>query len=236
VLDDRAPERRTIIASALKTLLLPRSVRPRAIRFGVLRGTVAQIDTASNTQLWLGLWEREVQGWMRRFTANARTIIDAGAGKGAYTAYFLRGTRAAHVVAIEPDPAERRALRAALALNGISPDNPRLSIVELPVGATADGRTTTLDAIPIGEGPCFVKTDIEGAEAEALRGAPNLLARSNVSWLIETHALALEQRCIATLSATGYETRVIQPAWWRVLVPETRPAAHNRWLVAFRRC
>jgi hypothetical protein len=78
-----------------------------------------------------------------------------------------------------------------------------------------------------------VKVDVEGAELQVLEGARDLLGRGGVSWIVETHSLELERECIRVLESCRLRVRVVEPAWWRVAVPETRPIAHNRWLVAY---
>lgn len=65
-----------------------------------------------------------------------------------------------------------------------------------------------------------------------LAGAAKLLARGGITWIIETHSLALEQTCVRLLESHGLTVRIVSPAWWRFAVPEARPIAHNRWLVA----
>jgi hypothetical protein len=77
-----------------------------------------------------------------------------------------------------------------------------------------------------------VKADVEGAEADVLRGADAFMRRGGVAWLIETHSAPLEAECLAILRGRGYDPRVITPAWWRVVVPEARPIPHNQWIVA----
>lgn len=73
---------------------------------------------------------------------------------------------------------------------------------------------------------------MEGAEVDVLAGAQALLMERGVSWLIETHSQMLEEQCIDCLANAGYETHIIPNAWWRKILPERRPLAHNRWLFA----
>jgi hypothetical protein len=76
--------------------------------------------------------------------------------------------------------------------------------------------------------PGFVKIDIEGGEAEALKGADLVLSRMP-SFLIEVHSAELERECDGMLRAWGYKPIVVsQRSWLR----DYRPLDHNRWLVA----
>jgi hypothetical protein len=76
--------------------------------------------------------------------------------------------------------------------------------------------------------------DVDGAEAEILKGASLLNGLGGVRWLIETHSRDLERECVEQLKAAGFETRIIRNAWWRVLIPELRPVEQNRWLAAWK--
>ena len=76
--------------------------------------------------------------------------------------------------------------------------------------------------------------DVDGAEAEILKGATALNRMAGVRWLIETHSKDLERECVKQLEAAGFENRIIRNAWWRVVIPELRPIEHNRWLAAWK--
>ena len=65
-------------------------------------------------------------------------------------------------------------------------------------------------------------------------GARALLAHPKVHWIVEIHSKALETECLETFKSHGYETKVINDAWWRIFIPEQRPAEHNNWMVAYR--
>jgi hypothetical protein len=82
--------------------------------------------------------------------------------------------------------------------------------------------------------PCLIKVDVDGAEVDVLAGARMLNTQPGVRWLIETHSAELEAGCVRQLESFGFTTRIVPNAWWRVLVLETRPIAHNRWLVAWK--
>jgi hypothetical protein len=78
--------------------------------------------------------------------------------------------------------------------------------------------------------PDVVKMDIEGDEADALRGAENVIDHAR-AWIIEVHGLEQEHECMAVLTAFGYRTNIVLPRRW---LPDKRPIAHNRWIVAYR--
>jgi hypothetical protein len=216
----------------LKGLLLPSGRAPRRIRSGLLAGLRMEIDAADQSQRWLGLQERELYGWFRRFSEGIQTAIDVGANDGMYTLYFLAKTPARRVYAFEPSAESRRQLQINLELNGFA-ETGRLELVPKKVGAAEAGDSTTLDAlaervIP----PCLIKVDIDGGEVDLLRGAQRLLRRPQMRWVIEVHSKKLQERCAEVLTAENYRTRVVPNAWWRILLPELRPGELNHWLVA----
>jgi hypothetical protein len=103
------------------------------------------------------------------------------------------------------------------------------------VGDSDGARKVRLDSLASSvQLPCFIKMDVDGAEAEILEGAATLNGLGGVRWLIETHSKTLESQCIEQLKAAGFETRIIRNAWWRVFIPEQRPIEHNRWLAAWK--
>jgi hypothetical protein len=192
------------------------------------------LDLHHQMQLYLGLFEAELAPWLRAFASGAATAIDVGAGYGEYSLFVLVHSKAARVMAFEPEGEARSAFAANLKLNALErPD--RLVISDRMVGETCDARTTTLDSLAqVIKGPCFVKIDVEGHEVKVLRGSSKLLGMKDVSWIIETHAPGLEATCLSLLRAAGLEARIVYPAWWRAVIPENRPSIHNRWIVASR--
>jgi hypothetical protein len=190
-----------------------------------------EIDFDYQTQLFLGLHEREVQKWLLRRSPRYLAAADIGAGEGEYTLFFLKKTNARRVWTFEPSVECRTILARNLLLNGLE-DVGRLVLSTHFVGNDSDNQIS-LDSLesqmPL---PCLIKVDVDGGEADVLRSATKLLQQGNVDWLIETHSRELEGACQAILVDAGYNVRVIPNAWWRVIVPEMRPIPHNRWLVA----
>lgn len=222
--------------SPVKQLLFPPGLAPRAIKTGPFRGLKMELDLQGQTQLYLGLWEREVYPWLERLSQGIRTAVDIGSAEGEYLLYFLKRTNATRVFAFEPDPDCEPALSRNLELNGMDTANPRLMLSNHYVGRRTGPQMSSLDKIaPQILGPCMVKMDVDGQETEILAGAKSLLELNDVRWLIETHSVELERDCLAILQEAGYQTQIIPNAWWRMIVPEHRPGAQNRWLAATRR-
>jgi Methyltransferase FkbM domain len=227
------------VVSAIKNFVVPKGRTPRRILTGPFGGLTMNLDLTTQTQVFAGTFEREVQGWLQTFSADARTAIDVGTAEGEYSLFFLRKTGAQRVLAFEPMDSCRTRFRENLALNGLERDS-RLRISDKTVGAADSADMAKLDSIlDEVELPVVVKVDVDGAEMDVLRGAGKLIALPRVRWIIETHTPALEQECIEHMKAAGYWTRIVPNAWWRILLPEMREAAHrpenhNRWFIAAR--
>jgi hypothetical protein len=213
---------------------LPAGRAPRTILSGLFRGLRLHLDLRGEFQIWLGLYERETYPALRRMLSGCRSAIDLGAAKGDLTLHCLRQPGIERIVAVEPLDRERVQFAANLALNGLAAD-PRLHLHagfagrgEPPLWRTLDDLAADLPA------PVFLKIDIDGPESEVLADGHRLLSGRDCRLLIETHSPEAEAGCERQLRSLGYTVRIIRPAWWRSVLREQRPLAHNRWLAAWR--
>jgi len=126
------------------------------------------LDLAYQTQIFLGLAEREIYPALQKFSRDARTAIDVGTAFGEYVLFFLKRTPAKRIFAFEPEPQMLARLHNNLVLNGLEQD-PRLQFFSQFVGTTNDERTITLDSLVHQiEPPCIIKVDVDGAEINVL--------------------------------------------------------------------
>lgn len=208
---------------------------PRRVLSGPIRGMTLHLDPANQSQYILGLHERETYGWIRRLAAGAGSAIDIGAASGELVLYLLGRTEIPQVLAFDPDDVSRVQFAENLKINGLT-DDPRLTASHEYVRSAPGQGATTLDSLlPSLKLPCFVKIDVDGGETDILSGAAALLATRQARWLIETHSAELERECVRVLTESQYDVTIVRNAWWRVIIPEQRPIAHNRWLVALPR-
>src|SRR5262249_16009299 len=144
------------------------------------------------TQLYLGLFEREIYFWLHRSSDCIATAIDIGAAQGEYTLFFLKKTAAIKVYSFEPDSNAVFCLEKNVSLNGLY-GSERLQLSSRLVGLVdCDGETCLDSLLPSLSFPCLVKVDTDGAEVKILEGAKSLNSLSGVRWLIETHSPELE--------------------------------------------
>ncbi len=223
------------IVSKMKAYVVPQGNKVYAIKYGLVGGMKMNLDLRHQTQIYLGLSEREIYRALRRFSRDTMTAIDIGSAFGEYTLFFLQKTSARHVFAFDPDDGRRQKFYDNLLLNGFESD-PRLRFSPKFVGERDSGSTIKLDSlIDSIESPCVIKVDVDGAELSVLRGAVRLIGAHDVRWVVETHSRALETDCLEFFQEIGYQSQVVENAWWRRIVPEQRPIEHNRWLLASRR-
>ncbi len=226
--------RRIGFVSGLKNRFTPEERKPRKILAGPFQGIVMNLSLRTQAQFYAGLFERETHPWLQRLSKGVATAIDIGVAHGEHTIYFLTKTKAAHVLAFEPDESCIPFLRENLVLNGCRWSD-RLQISTKFVGASDAAQEISLDSLaPSVHSPCIVKMDVDGAEEQILQGANSFNSLPAVRWLIETHSKPLEIACERMLKDAGFETRIIPNAWWRVFIPERRPGGHNRWLAAWK--
>jgi precorrin-6B methylase 2 len=223
--------------TALKPLLkrlLPAGRSLRRPLFGMFRSVQLHLDLASETLIWLGLYERETHRHLQRLASESASCVDIGAGKGELVCWWLRHFPGQAVVAVEPNPVEIDILRANVAAN-FSSAPAALSIWPGFAGPGAPDRNRPLATLCAGlSDPIFIKIDIEGAEQALLENAAEFLADHPCRLLIEVHGAAVEEACLAVLRRSGYQVEIVNFAWWRAFLREHRPLAHNRWLIARR--
>jgi Methyltransferase FkbM domain len=218
--------------SVVKKMLLRSGRKPRKVRLGLFRNLTLNLDMRSDAQVLFGLWERETYSRIRKAAHGCQWMVDVGSGKGELCVFFARHSSAQKVVCIDPDAGEIERMLYNLELNGES-DSQKVSVLKKFVGTSRDSQFVELDGLQLGQGEKgFVKIDVEGAELDVLKSGTRLLKNRNVDLVIETHSSQLESDCVGLLEGHGYDCQILPNAWWRLVIPEGRPAAHNRWLWA----
>jgi hypothetical protein len=223
------------LISDLKNVIVSPQRKPRRILAGPFSDIVMGLSLRTQSQVYLGLFEKEIHPWLNRLSNGIETAIDIGAAHGEYTLYFLTKTKATKVFSFEPDVSLFPSLKENLRLNGLDQSR-RLEISAKFLGFSDTDQETRLDSLATSvDAPCLIKMDVDGAEAQILNGAETINALPDVRWIIETHSRELELLCERILTAADFQTRIIPNARWRVFVPEQRPIEHNRWLAAWKR-
>lgn len=215
------------VKSSLKTLVFGEGMRPRKVFLGAGRGLRVMVDPAVQSQRLLGLAEVEVSGVFTRFARGARTFCDVGASDGWYCLLAKKHNPGIGVIAFEPEAPLGALAREHFALNRIAAGE--VAWREEFCGTEGAGLDEALRGL---ERPIFIKMDIEGGELDALRSGLATIRERQCFLLVETHSTLMEEECKKLLEAAGYAVRIIPKGWYRRWIPETRPLAHNHWMVA----
>ena len=213
-----------------KLLRLPLNLLPKktivTVVSGKSRGKKWIVGSADHGA-WLGTYESEKQFAFSRFVRQGMVVYDIGAHVGVYTilASTLVGVEG-RVIAFEPLPHNLFYLHKHLKINSVN----NVSVIEtalsdksslstFAVGQTSSmGRldssgsltvqSFTLDEIihlhklPI---PEIIKMDIEGGEADALKGAAQLLSKTSPIIFLATHGEAVREECRTFLASLAYD-------------------------------
>lgn len=215
----------------IKRRFLGAGARPMRILSGPGAGMWMRLDPSCQTQRYLGLDERELAAWLKRWVPKVRSCIDVGANDGYYTLAFL-ASGVERVIACEPGPVVESLIGNAR-LNGWDLGD-HLTVVRSLIGR-GEGcvrLAKLLEGLPR---PILVKVDVDGAEVDVLESASGAESLEDVYWIVETHSGDLERACIDWFVARGQHARVVKNAWWRCLIPELRVATQNRWLLSVGR-
>jgi hypothetical protein len=222
------------LLSKIKSRVVPRGTKPRRIAFGLYSGLRMELDLMSRTQLYLGLWERETYPYFRKAASRCSWAVDIGAGQGELSMFLLRHSPCRKIYAFEPQQSETKVLARNLQMNGLSAGD-RLLVSNQFVGSSNNSGCVSLDSLQLTRNQRgLIKIDVDGAEMEVLKGGEELLQTAPIDLVLETHSPELEADCADFLKKRGFKSELINNAWWRAIVPETRPIPHNRWLWATR--
>ena len=208
---------------------LPLRLIPDGLVLPILQGPLKGkrwIAASSNHGCWLGTYELHKQLLVARAIAPGMTVYDVGANVGLYTllASVLAGP-AGKVHAFEPVPRNFEILEQHVRINRIqnvfatraavaSGSGLRSFAVagDYAMGHLAEQgdfqvRTLTLDGYFRDTGspaPAVIKIDVEGAEAEVLRGGHQLLLNYQPTIFLATHGRAAHDECCGLLESAGY--------------------------------
>jgi len=216
----------------LKNILIPNETREYQILGGIAKGCKMRMNLRNRLQRWIGLDERELLRPLKRLIATSKSLVDVGANDGFYTISFL-ASGAECVVACEGSTAVSEELRTNAKANGHEPGH-RFRLLNACIGDEL-GNLPLRDVLADVPHPVLVKLDVDGVEVSVLKSAEGHPLLNSVSWILEVHSPELEQACIEWFHSHNYSTRIIDNAWWRKIVPETRLIAHNRWVEALPR-
>jgi FkbM family methyltransferase len=199
------------------------------IRHGMAAGLRWQRHHRYVNGYWIGHYELPIQEALKRELKPGHTFFDIGAHAGFFTVAAARLVGAGgRCIAFEPSPDNCLNIREQIAVNSLdqcSVVNEAISdsvgsaffsfaahgVATAHLGEAKRGerqlpvKVTTLDDICARFGrPDFIKMDIEGGEATALKGASHTLRNLRPNWLIELHGPECEREIKVLFQEAGY--------------------------------
>jgi FkbM family methyltransferase len=217
-----------------RALRLPLRLVPKEAEVRILQGPLQGkrwIAGSSNHGCWLGSYEAEKQRKIIEFIRPGMVCWDVGANVGFYTLLFAElVSGGGRVFAFEPFRPNVELLRRHVEMNRYQ--NVRIFPCALggfdgeakfdpgsgaSMGHIATGgllkvpcsRADTLLTAGEVEAPDVIKIDVEGAEAELLCGARELLRIRRPIIFLATHGDSVHARCLDLLGAAGYQVTAI---------------------------
>jgi len=209
------------------------------INVGPAAGLRFEVSLPNDKPVWTGVYEREFTTTIVEHIKPGDVCYDIGGYRG-YMSGAMALAGAGKVIAFEPLPANQRALRRLCELNPQLPVNiiavalgsedgtallkvmhdasmGKLSNSSFQSEATAlsemsvtvrkiDSLLQTREIPP----PDVVKIDVEGAEADVLTGAREMLRVSRPTMFLEAHGGVLEEACSQQLVQLGYKIRRLE--------------------------
>ena len=216
--------------ATLKRALLPSGRKIRRLPCGMGRGLRMEVDFSCQTRLYLGLYETELNRHLRQLCHPGFAGFDVG-GQFGYDALLMAKLTGGPVVSVECDPFAVERMERNFAANPSM--GQRLLAWSAAAASTTRERIGTITLDDLAERtfvPDVVKIDIEGAEADALRGSERILAGRRPGLLVEVHNPDVEETCLEILGSNGYHVTIVNR---RRVLGDYRPTGHNRWLVGF---
>lgn len=215
---------------SLLKALLPNHALALPILRGPFRGAIIRLNPRHSLRKVFGVYEHELNRWLKRAVQTVKVVYDVGANDGYFTygcAQALRRyNKKGHVIAFEPLLADEsfQTLRLGGSQNHYS--GITFEFIPLFVGSATDEMTTTLDRIHMDrpglrDQPTLIKVDVEGAEVEVLKGAKELLKEPH-QWVVEVHGSQLMAPVLDSFRQAGRAVSIYEPKPHWLLGPELR--------------
>lgn len=216
------------LVRGLKNVLVANEIRLHRVLFGFAAGARLPLNFHNQAHIVLGMYEKEVRELLEQAVRAETVLYDVGAGYGYYVIAVGRKASSGYVYAFEADPPTLEYLAQAIEANHLES---RVDVVPAFVSSSEGPGQVSLDGFVAAGSPRepdLLKIDVEGAEADVLRGAMKLVQSSRPVLFIETHSQEVDEECQKLLADLGYEMTFIEHTG----IKEARTLDFNRWIWA----
>jgi FkbM family methyltransferase len=215
-----------------KSLRFPLSVLPKTTVLSIMQGPgkgMKWIVGSGVHGMWLGSYEADKQQILADIPLEGTTVLDIGANVGFFSILLSRlvGPKG-KVIAFEPLPRNIDFINQHIQLNKLEnitvyaaavgektgvmrfDSSPCHSQGRLALTGDLEVPVITLDSLSKLDNPVsFVKIDVEGAEADVLRGSESFFKSNRPIILLATHGRKEADDCQKILSDYGYSLTII---------------------------
>ena len=215
-----------------KSLRFPLSLLPNTTVISIMQGPVKGMKWIVGSGvhgMWLGSYEADKQQILADIPLEGTTVLDIGANVGFFSILLSRlvGSKG-KVIAFEPLPRNLDFINRHIQLNKLEnitvyaaavgektgvmrfDSSPCHSQGRLAPSGDLEVSTITLDSISELNNPVsFVKIDVEGAEADVLRGGKSFFKSNRPIVLLATHGQKKADDCQKILIDYGYSLTII---------------------------
>ena len=208
------------------------------MRRGPFRGSVFLANPQHSLRYIWGLYEHELNPWLKKVVPKTGMLFDVGANHGYFSfgvaAHWRRMKRTGCIVAFEPQDSVVQRMLESRSLNQLSEED--LIIHQTMVGHCVSEQATCLNSVlaslphPMRNVPTLVKIDVEGAELEVLAGATHMITAGNF-FCVEVHSLALLQETKRFFSEHSHQVDVIHQHSLPFIGREMRDE-ENYWVIS----
>jgi hypothetical protein len=226
------------MAFALHKSILPDRSQSTRILCGPFRGAVIVMNPRNSLRKIFGLYEHELNPWLKKVLPRVTRVLDVGANDGYFTfgcaAAFRRLGKAGDIIAFEPQQQHIDTLQESVYKQPIGAT--QITLLRTLVGNEVRPGTTTLNAVrwktedPECRTHTLLKIDVEGAELEVLNGASSWLNPTNY-FVIEVHEESFLKSIACVFAAQSLRLTRVDQRPLPLLGREMR-SERNWWLVS----
>ncbi|MFA6635889.1 MAG: FkbM family methyltransferase [Candidatus Omnitrophota bacterium] len=215
-------------ARKIKNKLVPQKTCFRKIMFGICKGYKLQLDLSFQFRCFIGFYETEIAGFIKKYVESGYCCYDIGASSGYWSIALSSLAAPGRIYSFEADRKYADLLDKTISRNKTKSE---ITVFNNYVGNLVNGDTNSISIdhlvyennLPK---PDFIKMDIEGAEYDAFLGAMNVLKQFSPKIVAEVHSEDLRDNCRDLLEKIGYDVNVVD----QNTLLTSRGNCYNGWL------